>query len=148
MAKDSAVNPDGSLFIGRGEVTEEFAVNVNRQASGLPPAGAVDVTARFNGEDVPVPVNVARDALYKHMASLQVKISAEIHDPYKFAGNGPYLGQMRAQWQTTADMANAEKERARAELESLGKMNDAEVVRWAVECGHIGRSHRGDWVAA
>ena len=139
-------NTDSAYIGGQTPMTEEFLSNRQRESSGLSPAGAVDVTAQFNGEDVPVPVSVARNALYKHMDVLKGKLAAEIPDPFRFAGNGPYLDEMRRQHRLMAEMAIAEKEQAKAELERLGRLNDAEIVHWAVSNGHVGRTNNGHWV--
>ena len=141
------VNADSAYIGGQNPMSEGFLSNRQREASGLPPVGAVEVTASVKGEDVPVPVpvSVAREALYRHMSLLREKASVEITDPYRFMGNGPYLDQMRAQWQATADMTMAEKERAREELARLGKLTDTEIVQWAVSNGHIGRTYMGHW---
>jgi hypothetical protein len=138
-----------SVYIAAGAMTDDFMETLNRQASGMAPAGAVDVTARFNGEDVTVPVSLARHALHKRMDELNRKISSadNIPDPYQFAGNGnPYLADMVRQRRIMEEMAVAELEHVKAELERLGKLTDAEVVKWAVTCGKIGRSHNGGWV--
>jgi hypothetical protein len=149
MTKDARVNPDGSLFISQGPMTDDFRESLNRQASGMPPLGAVDVTARFNGEDVTVPVSVAREVLNKHMAELNRKVSSadSVPDPFQFAGNGnPYLAEQVRQRQIMEEMATTEIEQVKSELDKLGKLTDAEIVTWAVDSGHIGRSHMGHWV--
>jgi hypothetical protein len=144
-----ASKSDAVAIGGNKPLTEEFMQALNRQASGLPPEGAVDVTARFNGEDVPIPVSVARDALHKRMGELNRRLSSadNIPNPYQFAGNGnPYLADMIRQHQAMEEMAIAEIEQVKAELERLGKLTDAEAVRWAVTDGHIHRHANGGWV--
>lgn len=143
------VNTDASAYIGGAPMTDEFLANLQRQESGMPPAGAVDVSTRFNGEAVTVPVSLARDALYKHMAELRRKLSSadNIPDPYQFAGNGnPYLADMISQHQAMEKMATAEIEHVRAELVRLESLTDTEVVRWAVENGHIAHHTNGGLV--
>ena len=142
-------NSEASAYIGGAPMTDEFKDILNRQTSGMPPAGTVDVTARFNGEAITIPVSVARNALYKRMDELNRKLSStdDIPNPYQFAGNGnPYLADMISQHQAMEKMATAEIEHVRAELVRLESLTDTEVVRWAVENGHIAHHTNGGLV--
>lgn len=134
---------DGVVIAADRPMTEEFKRNLNRQQSGLHPEGARAVATGAGNETVPV--SVARGALYRHMAFLERKISAEISDPFKFAGNAPYMDGIRRQRQVMIDSAMAAKEQARAELESLRNLDDAEIVQWAVTNGHVRRHVNGGW---
>ena len=143
-------NSEASAYIGGAPMTDEFKDILNRQTSGMPPAGTVDVTARFNGEAITIPVSVARNALYKRMDELNRKLSStdNIPNPYQFAGNGnPYLSDMVRHHELMTEMATAEIERARAELDRLGKLTDAELIEWAVTNRHIARHVSGGWMA-
>lgn len=144
--RTGAVSADG-VFYGAGPMSDDFMSNLNRQSSGMAPAGAVSAPTMFNGSIVPV--SMAREALGRHMDALRHKLSSaeSVPDPYQFAGNGnPYLAQQIRQREIMTEMAVRELEQVRAELDRLGKLTDTEVTDWAVKSGHIGRSHNGGLV--
>lgn len=148
-ASKGFVNPDGSIRIDPGPMSPEFLANLQRQQSGMPPVGA-GKPATADNRTATVPVVVARNALNKHMDVLKDKIAnrENMPDPYRFAGNGnPYMGEMIRQRKAADQMAAAETERLKAELDSLGNLTDAEVVEWAVKGRRVARHVNGGWVA-
>jgi hypothetical protein len=124
---------DGHAVIGGRPATPEFTEQRQRQASGLPPAGAAA------GQSVAEPVaglpniHVARQVAGRVIQQLRARADGIERDLARgvIGATGqplPYLAQQHAE-------ARAELPRVREEIERFESMTDLEVRQWAFEQG-------------
>jgi hypothetical protein len=143
---------DGHAVIGAGRsASTEFYETLNRQQSGLPPAGAIKAR---NPQPAPVTglvsLGVARQILAKRIAELRQEAdglgrSIAAH-PAQFAGNGnPYLQDVMRAHQAMTVGYRQQLEVVKDELGRLESMDDSAAQAWAGEylATHPGRIRGG-----